>query len=115
MDMPAQRLSRRLERTLIAFCLLAALFGIVVYITTPSIYIDMLFLQPSPTDGYPLPVTLIERDGTSPRHLLKRSVLTYNTGEMFSLVYAKPIVRLRNTVEQAGYICIHCRVSAGKF
>ena len=59
MDMPAQCLSRRLERTLIAFCPLAALFGIVVYITTPSIYINMLFLQPSPTDRYPLPVTLV--------------------------------------------------------
>ena len=54
MYMPAQRLSRRLERTLIAFCLLAALFGVVVYITTPSIYINMLFLQPSPTDRYPI-------------------------------------------------------------
>ena len=61
MDMPAQRLSRRLQRTLIAFCLLAALFGVVVYITTPSIYMNML--------------------------LLKCSALKYNTGEMFSLKY----------------------------
>ena len=57
-DTHQQLLLHRLERTLIAFFLLAALFLLVVYTTAPSIYTEMLLLQPSPTDRYPLAVTL---------------------------------------------------------
>ena len=53
-----QLLLRRLERILITFFLLAVLFLIVVYIAAPSIYSNTLLLAPSPTDRYPLPVTL---------------------------------------------------------
>src|SRR5947209_13833553 len=53
-----QLLLRRLERILITFFLLAVLFLIVVYIAAPSIYSNTLLLAPSPTDPYPLPVTL---------------------------------------------------------
>ena len=51
-------LLRRLERILIAFFLLAALFLLVVYVAAPSIYTQTLMLQPSLTDRYPLPLTL---------------------------------------------------------
>jgi hypothetical protein len=57
-DTRQQVLVRRLERILIAFFLLATLFLLVVYFAAPSIYTEMLLLQPSPTDRYPLPVTL---------------------------------------------------------
>lgn len=49
---------RRLERILIGFFLVAVLFLLVVYFADPSIYTDTLLLMPSPTDRYPLPVTL---------------------------------------------------------
>jgi hypothetical protein len=51
-------LLHRLERTLIAFFLLATLFLLVVYFAAPSIYTNTLLLKPSPTERYPLPVTL---------------------------------------------------------
>ncbi len=53
MDMPAQRLSRRLQRTLLAFFLLAVLFLVVVYVAAPSIYTNTLSLIPSPTGHSP--------------------------------------------------------------
>ena len=53
-----QLLVRRLERLLLAFFLLAALFLVVVYVAAPSMYTQTLLLQPSLTDRYPLPVTL---------------------------------------------------------
>jgi hypothetical protein len=57
-DSHQQTLLHRLERVLMAFFLLATLFLLVVYITAPSIYTEMLLLQTSSTDRYPLPVTL---------------------------------------------------------
>jgi hypothetical protein len=51
--------SRPLERTLIAFCLLAALSGVVVYLATPTVYTDLLMLHLSPTDRYPIRATLV--------------------------------------------------------
>jgi hypothetical protein len=51
-------LLRRLERILIAFFLLTILFLLVVYVAAPSIYTQTLSLHPSPTDRYPLSVTL---------------------------------------------------------
>lgn len=58
MDTHQQRLLRRLERTLFAFFLLAALFLVVVYVAAPSIYTNTLLLEPSPTDRYPAVATL---------------------------------------------------------
>ena len=55
---PQQLLSRRLERLLLAFFLLAALFLVVVYVAAPSVYTQTLLLHPSPTARYPFPVTL---------------------------------------------------------
>ncbi|MBV8694330.1 MAG: hypothetical protein JO125_12175 [Chloroflexi bacterium] len=49
---------RRLERVLIAFFVLAALFLLVVYFADPSIYTKTLLLQPSPANRYPFQVTL---------------------------------------------------------
>ncbi|HLL80489.1 MAG TPA: hypothetical protein VKT25_13370 [Ktedonobacteraceae bacterium] len=49
---------RRLEWTLTAFFLLAALFLIVVYVAAPSIYTSTLLLNSSPADRYPLAATL---------------------------------------------------------
>jgi hypothetical protein len=57
-NMHQQLLLHRLERILITFFLLAVLFLIVVYIAAPSVYSNTLLLAPSPTDRYPLPVTL---------------------------------------------------------
>jgi H+/Cl- antiporter ClcA len=57
-DTHQQLLLHRLERVLMAFFLLAALFLLVVYMTAPSLYTETLLLQPSPTDRYPLAVTL---------------------------------------------------------
>ena len=57
-DKDQRVLSRRLESILIAFFLVAALFLLVVYFADPSIYANTLLLKPSPTDRYPLPVTL---------------------------------------------------------
>src|SRR6266446_10950709 len=59
MDMPAQRLSRRLQRTLLAFFLLAALLLVVVYVAAPSIYTNTLSLMPSPTGRSPAAATLL--------------------------------------------------------
>src|SRR5205823_3449583 len=42
----------------IAFFLVAVLFLFVVYFADPSIYTNTLLLNPSPTDRYPIPVTL---------------------------------------------------------
>ncbi len=49
---------RWLERGVLAFFLLAALFLVVVYVTAPSIYAETLKLQPSGGDHYPWAVTL---------------------------------------------------------
>jgi hypothetical protein len=57
-DTHQQILLRRLGRILIAFFLLATLFLLVVYVAAPSIYTQTLSLHSSPTDRYPLPVTL---------------------------------------------------------
>ena len=56
--MQQQVIVRRLERTLLAFFLLATVFAVVVYVTTPSIYTNILLLHPSPTDRYPFVATL---------------------------------------------------------
>jgi hypothetical protein len=53
-----QLLVRRLDRLLLAFFLLSALFLLAVYVAAPSIYTQTLLLQSSPTDRYPFPVTL---------------------------------------------------------
>jgi hypothetical protein len=57
-DLHQQVIGRRLEKVLIAFFVLAALFVVVVYVAAPSIYTKGLLLEPSPTDRYPLPATL---------------------------------------------------------
>ena len=57
-DAHQQVIVRRLERTLMAFFLLATVFAIVVYVTTPSIYTNILLLHPSPMDRYPFVATL---------------------------------------------------------
>ncbi len=59
MDMPEQGLSRRLQRTLLAFFLLAALFLVRVYVAAPSIYTNTLLLTPSPTEHYLAAATLL--------------------------------------------------------
>jgi hypothetical protein len=59
MDMPAQRLSRRLQRTLLAFFLLAALLLVVVYVAAPFIYTNTLSLMPSTTGRSPAAATLL--------------------------------------------------------
>jgi cell division protein FtsW (lipid II flippase) len=48
----------RLERTVIAFFILAAISLLVVYVTSPSIYAQSLSLTSSPANRYPVPVTL---------------------------------------------------------
>ncbi len=57
-DMQQQVIVRRLGRMLLAFFLLATVFAIVVYVTTPSIYTNILLLHPSPMDRYPFVATL---------------------------------------------------------
>ena len=57
-DTHQQVLLHRLERILIAFFLVAVLFLLLVYVAAPSIYTQTLSLHSSPTDRYPLPVTL---------------------------------------------------------
>src|SRR5258706_15174847 len=47
-----------LERAVIAFFILAALSLLVVYLADPAIYAHSLALTSSPTDRYPVPVTL---------------------------------------------------------
>jgi len=56
--MHQQMTVRRLERTLLAFFLLATLFAVVVYVAAPSIFTNTLLLHPSPTDRYPFVATL---------------------------------------------------------
>ncbi len=48
----------RLEMAVIAFFILAALSLLVVYVASPSIYVQSLSLTSSPADRYPVPVTL---------------------------------------------------------
>jgi pimeloyl-ACP methyl ester carboxylesterase len=48
----------RLERTVIAFFILAAISLLVVYVTSPSIYAQSLSLTSSPANRYAVPVTL---------------------------------------------------------
>jgi hypothetical protein len=57
-DLHQKMIGQRLERVLIAFFVLSALFVVVVYIAAPSIYTNTLLLKPSPADRYPLPATL---------------------------------------------------------
>ncbi len=59
MDTLELRLCRRLQRTLLAFFLLAVLFLVVVYVAAPSIYTNTLSLMPSPTGRYPAATTLL--------------------------------------------------------
>ena len=57
-DTQPQVITRRLERTLLTFFLLATLFAIGVYLWAPSIYTDLLMLPTDPSDRYPILVTL---------------------------------------------------------
>lgn len=57
-DRQPQQIVRRLERTLLTFFLLATLFAIIVYVTAPSIYTNILLLPSSPTERYPFAATL---------------------------------------------------------
>lgn len=57
-DVQQKVLLRQLERVLIAFFLLATLFLLVVYAADPSIYTKMLQLESTPSNPYPLPITL---------------------------------------------------------
>src|SRR5712692_5493219 len=59
MDTPEQRLSRCLQRTLLAFFLLAVLFLLVVYVAAPSIYANTLLLAFSPAEHSPAAATLL--------------------------------------------------------
>jgi hypothetical protein len=59
MDMSEQHLYRRLQRTLLAFFLLAALFLVVVYVAAPSIYTNTLLLMLSLTGRSPAAATLL--------------------------------------------------------
>jgi len=47
-----------LEMAVIAFFILAALSLLVVYVASPSIYVQSLSVTSSPADRYPVPVTL---------------------------------------------------------
>ncbi len=57
-DLSHQVILKRLEKVLVAFFVVCALFVVVVYVAAPSIYAKALLLEPSPTDRYPLSVTL---------------------------------------------------------
>jgi hypothetical protein len=59
MDTPEPRLLRRLQRTLLAFFLLAVLFLVVVYVAAPSIYTNTLLLLPSLTGRSPAAAPLL--------------------------------------------------------
>src|SRR6266700_1698710 len=59
MDTPEPRLLRRLQRTLLAFFCLSALFLVVVYVAAPSIYTNTLLLALSPTEHYPTAAPLL--------------------------------------------------------
>jgi hypothetical protein len=59
MKAPTHHFSRvRLESAIIAFFILAALSLLVVYLAAPAIYAHALALTSSPTDRYPVAVTL---------------------------------------------------------
>jgi hypothetical protein len=59
MKTPTHHFSRvRLEITVIAFFIFAALSLLMVYLAAPAIYAHSLTLTSSPTDRYPVPVTL---------------------------------------------------------
>lgn len=47
-----------MEMAVIAFFILAALSLLVVYVASPSIYVQSLSVTSSPADRYPVPVTL---------------------------------------------------------
>jgi hypothetical protein len=55
---PQSTIRVSLETGMIAFFILAALSLLVVYLADPSIYAQSLSLTSSPTDRYPVPVTL---------------------------------------------------------
>jgi hypothetical protein len=59
MDTPEPRLLRRLQRTLLAFFLLAALLLVEVYVAAPSIYTNTLLLALAPTQHYPTAAPLL--------------------------------------------------------
>jgi hypothetical protein len=59
MNMPAQRLTRRLQWTLLAYFCLSALFLLVVYLAAPSIYTHILLLMPSLTGRSPAAAALL--------------------------------------------------------
>jgi hypothetical protein len=50
---------KRLERAIIAFFVLCALFVVGIYISAPSIYTQVLMLSSTATDRYPWPATLL--------------------------------------------------------
>ena len=59
MKAPTHHFSRvRLEIAVIAFFIFAALSLLMVYLAAPAIYAHSLALTSSPTDRYPVPVTL---------------------------------------------------------
>ncbi len=57
-DLNQQVIVKKLEKVLIAFFVLAALFAVAVYVAAPSIYTQVLLLESSPADRYPLVATL---------------------------------------------------------
>ena len=59
MNMPAQRLTRRLQWTLLAFFLLAVLFLVGVYVAAPSISMSTLLFLPSLTGRSSAVATLL--------------------------------------------------------
>jgi predicted MFS family arabinose efflux permease len=59
MDTLELRLCRRLQGTLLAFFLLAALVLMVVYVAAPSLYTSTLLLRLSPAEPYPAAATLL--------------------------------------------------------
>src|SRR5207247_614234 len=57
-DLSHQVILKRLEKVLIAFFVVCALFVVVVYVAAPSVYTTGLMLSPPATDRYPFPATL---------------------------------------------------------
>src|SRR5215472_2887838 len=57
-DLHQKVIAQRLEKVLIAFFVLSALFVVVGYVVAPSVYTQTLLFKPPPTDRYPLPATL---------------------------------------------------------
>jgi hypothetical protein len=58
--MSSNRIGRTgpLERTILAFFVLAASIAVVVYLAAPAVYTNLLLLHPTPAERYPAPVTL---------------------------------------------------------